>query len=104
MVAVKRTLFAAVFVLLLFPIFTHAQSLGTVNPEDVGFARERLDRIADAINADVAKGVIPGGTLLIARNGKIAYFQSFGWLDAVAKTQMSKDAIFRIYSMSKPIT
>ena len=48
--------------------------------------------------------MIPGSTLLIVRNGKIAYFQSFGWLDAAAKTPMPKDAIFRIYSMSKPIT
>jgi len=42
--------------------------------------------------------------LLIARQGKIAYFENLGFLDAQAKTPMPKDAIFRIYSMTKPIT
>jgi CubicO group peptidase (beta-lactamase class C family) len=104
MLASRRTLLAALFALLLFPVLAGAQSLGTAKPEEVGFSRERLDRIADMINADIAKGVIPGGTLLIARDGKIAFYESFGWLDAAAKIPMPKDAIFRIYSMSKPIT
>jgi CubicO group peptidase (beta-lactamase class C family) len=105
MIALRRTLSAALIALLLFPILSRAQSLSYASkPEDVGFSRERLDRIAETLNADIAKGSIPGSTLLIVRNGKIAYFQSFGWLDAAAKTPMPKDAIFRIYSMSKPIT
>jgi CubicO group peptidase (beta-lactamase class C family) len=104
MIALKRMSSVALFALLLFPVLSWAQSLGYANPDDVGFSQERLDRIADTINADVSKGIIPGGALLIARNGKIAYYKSFGWLDAGAKTPMPKDAIFRIYSMSKPIT
>src|SRR5271166_5087175 len=99
MLALKRRSLAALFALLLFPVSSWAQSLGYANPEDVGFSRERLDRITDTINADITKGLIPGATLLIARNGKIAYYKSFGWLDAAAKTPMPKDAIFRIYSM-----
>ena len=96
---------AALVALLLLPVLSRAQSLSYASkPEDVGLSRERLDRIAETLNADVAKRMIPGSTLLIVRNGKIAYFQSFGWLDAAAKTPMPKDAIFRIYSMSKPIT
>src|ERR1700730_16650290 len=104
MPTVNRTFLAAVFALFFFPLLSHAQSLRTANPEDVGLSRERLSRIADTINADIAKGIIPGGTLLIVRNGKIAYYQSFGWLDAAAKARMPKEGIFRIYSMSKPIT
>ena len=104
MLALKRMSLVPIFALLLFPVLSWAQSLGYANPDDVGFSQERLDRIADTINADVSKGIIPGGALLIARNGKIAYYKSFGWLDAGAKTPMPKDAIFRIYSMSKPIT
>src|SRR5271166_4043563 len=104
MLALKRISLAVLFALLLFPDWSRAESLGYTNPEDVGFSRERLDRIATTLNADIAKGVIPGATLLIARNGKIAYYKSFGWLDAAAKTPMPNDAIFRIYSMSKPIT
>jgi CubicO group peptidase (beta-lactamase class C family) len=104
MISVTRAFWAALFALLLVPVLSQAQSLGSADPEQLGFSRERLDRIATTINADIAKGVIPGGALLIARKGKIVYFESFGWLDAVAKTPMPKNAIFRIYSMSKPIT
>ena len=100
----NRTVSAILLALLVLPVLSHAQSLRPANPEEVGFSRERLNRIADTINADIAKGVIPGGTLLIARNGKLVTHQSFGWLDPTTKTQMPKDAIFRIYSMSKPIT
>src|SRR5436305_13990961 len=104
MVFVKRTVFLVFFALLLCPASPRAQSLGYADPETVGFSRERLDRIASAINADVAAGMIPGATLLVARHGKIAYFKSFGWLNAPTRTAMTNDAIFRIYSMSKPIT
>src|SRR5205085_7088882 len=51
-----------------------------------------------------AKNVIPGAVLMIVRNGRIAYFESVGVLDPETKVPMRKDAIFRIYSMSKPIT
>jgi len=104
MLAVKRTLLAVLFALLLFPVLSQAQSLGLAKPDDVGFSHERLERIATTLNADIAKGAIPGVTLLIVRNGKIAFYESFGWLDAATKTPMPKNAIFRIYSMSKPIT
>jgi CubicO group peptidase (beta-lactamase class C family) len=104
MLALKRTLLAVLFALLLFPALPRAQSLSYAKPEDVGFSRERLDRIVSTLNADAAKATIPGATLLIVRSGKIAFYESFGWLDPATKTPMPKDAIFRIYSMSKPIT
>jgi CubicO group peptidase (beta-lactamase class C family) len=104
MLAVRRAPFAVLFALLLFPDLCRAQSLGYAKPEEVGFSRERLERIASTINDDIAKGVIPGGTLLIVRHGKIAFYDAFGWLDPSTKTPLPKDAIFRIYSMSKPIT
>jgi CubicO group peptidase (beta-lactamase class C family) len=100
----KRTLLAVLFALLLIPGLSRAESLGYAKPEEAGFSRERLDRIVSTLNDDVAKGTIPGATLVIARNGKIALFESVGWLDPATKTPMPKDAIFRIYSMSKPIT
>jgi CubicO group peptidase (beta-lactamase class C family) len=104
MLGVKRTLLAVLFVLFLFPNVGFAESLGYAKPEDVGFSRERLDRIVSTLNDDVANGVIPGATLLIMRNGKIAYYDSVGVLDPATRTPLPKDAIFRIYSMSKPIT
>ena len=60
--------------------------------------------VTEMLRANIAANEIPGAVLLIARQGKIAYFESFGLLDPQAKTPMRKDAIFRIYSMSKPIT
>jgi CubicO group peptidase (beta-lactamase class C family) len=77
---------------------THAKS------EEVGLSSERLGRLTEMLRANIAANEIPGAVLLIARHGKIAYFESLGLLDPQAKTPMQKDAIFRIHSMSKPIT
>jgi CubicO group peptidase (beta-lactamase class C family) len=101
---VKRALLAVLLALFLLPGLGRAESLGLAKPEEVGFSRERLDRIVTTLNEDVAKGTIPGATLLILRNGKIALYESVGWLDPATKAPLPKDAIFRIYSMSKPIT
>lgn len=81
----------------------HAQGLPMAKPEEVGFSSERLARITETLRADADKGTIPGAVLLIARHGKIAYFNSVGALDPQTKAPMIKDGIFRIYSMSKPI-
>jgi CubicO group peptidase (beta-lactamase class C family) len=81
-----------------------AETLPYAKPEEVGFSSERLGRVTEMLRTNVAAGEIPGAVLLIARHGKIAYFESLGLLDPQAKTPMRKDAIFRIYSMSKPIT
>jgi CubicO group peptidase (beta-lactamase class C family) len=81
-----------------------AEPLVGAEPASVGFAADRLQRLTDTLQAEIGKGTIPGAVLLIARNGKAAYFQALGALDPENKTPMRKDAIFRIYSMSKPIT
>ena len=81
-----------------------AEGLPNAKPEEVGLSSERLGRVTEMLRANIAANEIPGAVLLIARQGKIAYFESFGLLDPQAKTPMRKDAIFRIYSMSKPIT
>ena len=81
-----------------------AQLLPSARPESVGLSSERLSRITEVLRNDIAKGVIPGAVVLIARQGKVAYFEALGSLDPQAKTLMGKDAIFRIYSMTKPIT
>jgi CubicO group peptidase (beta-lactamase class C family) len=81
-----------------------AQSLPSVKPEEVGLSSERLNRAMAAVKADVEKGALPGAVLLIARHGKVVMFDAVGMLDSVTKAPMTRDAIFRIYSMSKPIT
>jgi CubicO group peptidase (beta-lactamase class C family) len=82
----------------------HAQGLPSAKPEQVGLSSERLGRITAMLKADAAKGTIPGAVVLVARQGKIALFEAVGQIDPQTKAPMTKDAIFRIYSMSKPIT
>jgi CubicO group peptidase (beta-lactamase class C family) len=89
---------------LLTPALAHAQALPAAKPEQVGLSSERLGRIMSTLRNDVQKGEIPGAILLIARHGRIAWFEAVGMRDAQTKAPMTKDAIFRIYSMSKPIT
>jgi CubicO group peptidase (beta-lactamase class C family) len=81
-----------------------AQDLPVAKPADVGLSAERLDRITQWLREDSQKGTIPGAVVMVVRNGKVAYFESVGALDPQTKAPMRKDAIFRIYSMSKPIT
>jgi len=86
------------------PLLAAAQSLPTTSPERVGLSSERLQMITEVLKADVAANKIPGAVLLVARGGKVAWFEAVGRLDPVAGTPMPRDGIFRIYSMSKPIT
>ncbi|MBV8615932.1 MAG: beta-lactamase family protein, partial [Acetobacteraceae bacterium] len=81
-----------------------AQALPKTSPESVGLSSERLNRLTETFQHDVGAGEIPGAVVLIARNGKIAYEQAFGYQNREDKVAMKTDAIFRIASMSKPIT
>ncbi|MGO8818494.1 MAG: serine hydrolase domain-containing protein [Terriglobia bacterium] len=76
----------------------------TAAPEEVGLSSERLARIASAIQKNVDDGRIAGGVSLVARHGKIAYLQAVGMADRDAHKPMRTDTIFRICSMSKPLT
>ena len=89
---------------LLTAVAAHAQSLPTAKPEDVGLSSERLGRITARLRADAEKGVIPGSVLLVARHGKVALFEASGLRDPGTRQPMTRDTIFRIYSMTKPIT
>ena len=68
-----------------------------------GFSAERLENIDNYVKADISKGVIPGAVLVIVRHGKIVYQKVWGERDPATSVPMTADAIFRIYSMSKPI-
>ena len=72
-------------------------------PESQGFSSERLARIAPVLRAEIDKGVMPGAVALIARNGKIVYFESVGYLDNGKSRPLTKESLFRAYSMTKPI-
>ncbi|BBK39102.1 penicillin-binding protein [Allostella sp. ATCC 35155] len=78
--------------------------LPTAVPEAVGMSGERLGRIARVLEADIAAGRIPGAVVAVARRGKLAYYEAFGFRDKDAGTAMTKDTIFAIASMTKPMT
>ena len=103
-----RTRMATVVALLLYGTLlaglAQAQVLPPAKPELVGLSGERLGQLSGMLKADIDKGLIPGATLLVARHGKIAWFEAMGTRDPASKAPMTKDAIFRIYSMTKPIT
>ncbi len=75
-----------------------------VKPEEVGLSSRRLERLRTQTKADIESRRIPGAVILIARNGKIAYYDAQGFQVRATNTPMREDSIFRIASMSKPIT
>ncbi|HVN18562.1 MAG TPA: serine hydrolase domain-containing protein, partial [Dongiaceae bacterium] len=81
-----------------------AQELPTAKPESVGLASDRLERIATVVQRDVDDKRIAGAVTLVVRHGKVAWFKAQGMSDREAGKPMPTDAMFRICSMSKPIT
>jgi CubicO group peptidase (beta-lactamase class C family) len=79
-----------------------AQALPTATPEEVGLSSQKLARVTEVVKAEIAKGRYPGAVALVARRGKVAYFEALGQRDPQVGAPMTKDAIFRLYSMTKP--
>jgi CubicO group peptidase (beta-lactamase class C family) len=104
MMTVARML-AAVVMILVFVATASAQGLPRAkNAEEVGLSSERLKRITAGLKNDVDKGAIPGTVVLIARKGKVAYYEVTGFQDRENKIPMARNSIFRVASMSKPFT
>jgi CubicO group peptidase (beta-lactamase class C family) len=80
-----------------------SEVLPKTTPETVGLSSARLDRLAQAIRQDIDHGRMPGAVVAIARKGRLAYYESFGFVDKAANTPMPKDAIFALASMTKPM-
>ena len=72
-------------------------------PEDVGISSTRLERLSRLVQGHVTSRRIPGAITMVARDGKVAHFQTYGSMDDEAGKPMAPDTIFRIYSMTKPI-
>ncbi|RDI94998.1 class A beta-lactamase-related serine hydrolase [Meiothermus sp. QL-1] len=64
----------------------------------------RLAAFKARLEVEVAQGRLPGAVFLVARNGQVVYHEAVGYLDPQARTPMTREAIFRIYSMTKPLT
>lgn len=100
----KRITILALALSFTFATTVFANGIPTVKPEKVGMSSERLERIGEAMRENVEAGKTAGELTLIARDGKIAYFDMAGMADRENEVPIQADTIFRIYSMSKPIT
>ena len=100
----KKILCTALAVCLFVAGGVSAREIPTSSPERQGFSGDRLDFLTDFMDAKVSDGTMVGGMGVIARNGKIVYSQTYGQADREAKRAMEADAIYRIYSMTKPVT
>ncbi len=81
-----------------------AAALPASKPEEVGLSSERLQRINQLVQQYIDQRQITGAITMVSRKGRVAHFEAIGKMDLEANAPMRKDAIFRIASMSKPIT
>ena len=72
--------------------------------EELGFSSDRLKRIHETMQQHIAAHDIAGAVTLVMRKGRLAHFEAHGMADVESKKPMAKDALFRIWSMSKPVT
>jgi CubicO group peptidase (beta-lactamase class C family) len=75
-----------------------------VEPKEVGFDADRLARIDRLLDRYVEAGRLPGWSVVVARHGRVAHLATGGWADVEDGRPVGADTIFRIYSMTKPIT
>ena len=78
-------------------------SLPHAKPEAIGLSPSRLQKLSDAFKREVDKGTLPGATVMVARKGQIGWFDAIGRQTPSEARPMAHDALFRIFSMTKPI-
>jgi CubicO group peptidase (beta-lactamase class C family) len=81
-----------------------AADLGSSRPESVGMSSQRLGRLTSEMKALTDGGLVPGVVTMVAKDGKVVHFEAAGKRELENGSPMKKDTIFRIYSMTKPIT
>ena len=99
-----RTLIAVLLVGLILATTGWAQGLPTVAPSDVGLSEARLARLEEVVQSYVDDDAIAGAVTLVARKGRQAHVRGYGMADRASGTPMQPDTIFRIASMTKPVT
>jgi len=100
----SRKFIPVLFGVLLLNACAWAQELTPAKPESVGLSSDRLDRITTVVQHDIDDKRIAGAVTLVVRRGHVAWFKAQGMMDREANKSMPPDALFRICSMSKPIT
>ena len=81
-----------------------AAKVAVDDPEEVGFSGERLEKITEFVKREIAARNLVGAVTLVARHGKIVHFEAAGRYGLEDDRPMETDALFRIFSMTKPIT
>jgi len=99
----RSIIFVMIFILWSIPC-VYSRELLKAAPESAGMSSDRLNRINKVMQQHVDDRQIAGVVTLVARKGKIVHHESFGMMDIGEGKTMSGDALFRIASMSKPIT
>src|ERR1700757_223381 len=100
----NRRRLSAICIFLSLAVSVSAQDLSKISrPEEAGFSSERLGRITQFFQLEVDQRATPGEVLVFARNGKTLYRQAIGYQDREKKIPMKADAIFRIFSMTRPV-
>ena len=79
-------------------------SMTLVKPETVGFSSERLENLHALIQGEIDRKELAGAVTILARHGKVVDYRTYGLKDMAAASPMTKDTIFRDYSMTKPVT
>lgn len=77
--------------------------LPQAKPASLGLSPTRLQSMSDAFKREIDKGTVPGLTVMVARRGQIGWFEALGRQNPAQSAPMTRDSIFRIFSMTKPI-
>src|SRR6202140_5325178 len=94
--------FATTLALAAVPLI--AGSVPTAKPEDVGMSADRLKRIDQMVQRRIDAGELSGAVTIVARKGKVVHLEAQGVMDLESKKPMAKDTMFRVASMTKPVT
>ena len=97
----RAKLIVPIFILCLQPM---AAELPTAKPEALGFSAVQLELLDDHFSRYLEEGKLAGLTTLVSRKGQIVHFETYGMQNIEAAQAMQPDTIFRIYSMTKPVT
>src|SRR6266481_158620 len=91
-------------VVVLLALSLTAATVPNGKPEEVGLSSERLQRINETVQRYIDAGQITGAVTVVSRKGRVVHFEAQGLMDVESKTPMRRDAIFRMASVSKPVT
>ncbi|HKH01640.1 MAG TPA: serine hydrolase domain-containing protein, partial [Bradyrhizobium sp.] len=105
--SITRPYLAVALALLLVALILERPHVGRAESQlsaPASFSPAKLERVGNFIRQEIAAGKMPGAIILIQQHGRPVYFECFGVRDVATRHPMTPDSIFRIYSMSKPIT